>query len=494
MEEKLFVTYEQFGAVGDGKTDDHEAMIAAHAYANEHRLPVKAKDDATYYIGGKEKPIVIKTSTDFGKAHIVIDDRNCEAAHPDHLFFVNSDFDYYSVHIDKIDKGQRKIDIPHEGNIFVSVLNKNKLVYIRYGANANSGTPMRDYFTVDKDGNIGTLMAWQFDEVTDAKAKSTDEEPITIQGGIFSNIVNLDELENRHYYGRGILCTRSHVHFLNMTHLVTGEPDPEEHYSSPYGGFLNVDECYDVTVENLLLTPHRTYHFTMANGIRNAMGTYGITSAGSIGLKLIGLKQTIDIMDGRYWGLMGSNFCKDMLLKDCVISRFDAHQGVHNVTMQNCTFGHQKLQIIGFGEFLLENCEACGTVFMLLRGDYGSFFNGNMTVRNCVWKILPYDKVGYILAAGNKGTHDFGYPCMLPKNLVLENLLIDDTAAPEDYRGTYVFNNYDTYDDAFKAGKPHPYGLPKTVTLKNVRTASGKPITPFEDERLFPGVNVTIED
>jgi hypothetical protein len=494
MEKKLFVTYEQFGAVGDGKTDDHEAMIAAHAYANEHRLPVKAKDDATYYIGGKEKPIVIKTSTDFGKAHIVIDDRSCEAAHPDHLFFVNSDFDYYPVHIDHINKGQRKIDIPHEGNIFVSVLNKNKLVYIRYGANANSGTPMRDYFTVDKDGNIGTLMAWQFDEVTDAKAKSTDEEPITIQGGIFSNIVNLDKLENRHYYGRGILCTRSHVHFLNMTHLVTGEPDPEEHYSSPYGGFLNVDECYDVTVENLLLTPHRTYHFTMANGVRNAMGTYGITSAGSIGLKLIGLKQTIDIMDGRYWGLMGSNFCKDMLLKDCVISRFDAHQGVHNVTMQNCTFGHQKLQIIGFGEFLLENCEACGTVFMLLRGDYGSFFNGNMTVRNCVWKILPYDKVGYILAAGNKGTHDFGYPCMLPKHLVLENVLIDDTAAPADYKGTYLFNNYDTYDDAFKAGKPHPYGLPETVTLRNVRTKSGKPITPFEDERLFPGVEVTIED
>jgi hypothetical protein len=279
-----------------------------------------------------------------------------------------------------------------------------------------------------------------------------------------------------------------------MTHLVTGEPDPEEHYSSPYGGFLNVDECYDVTVENLLLTPHRTYHFTMANGVRNAMGTYGITSAGSIGLKLIGLKQTIDIMDGRYWGLMGSNFCKDMLLKDCVISRFDAHQGVHNVTMQNCTFGHQKLQIIGFGEFLLENCEACGTVFMLLRGDYGSFFNGNMTARNCVWKILPYDKVGYILAAGNKGTHDFGYECMLPKNIRIENLLIDDSKAPEDYAGTFIFNNYDVYDEEFEKGKPFPYGLPEKVILKNVRIASSKPVIHFEDERLFPGVDVIYED
>ena len=494
MEEKIFVTYEDFGAKGDGKTDDHDAIIAAHAYANEHRLPVKARDDATYYIGGKEKPIIIKTSVDFGKAHFVIDDRNCEAKHPDHIFFINSDFDYFPVHIDHIDKGQTKIDIPHEGNIFVKVINKKKKIYIRFGANADSGMSQRDYFTVDAEGNIGTLMAWQFDEVTDAQAKSTDEEPITIQGGIFTNIVNLDNVEDRHYYGRGIICSRSHVHFLNMTHFVTGEPSPEEHYSSPYGGFLNVDECVNVTVENLLLTPHRTYHFTMANGVRNAMGTYGITSCGSIGLKLIGLKQTIDIMDSRYWGLMGSNYCKDMLLKDCKISRFDAHCGVHNVTMQDCIFGHQKLQVIGFGEFLIERCKCHGSVFMLLRGDYGSFFNGNVTVRDCEWEILPYDPYGYLIASGNKGTHDFGYPCMLPSNVHIENVLIDDSKASADNKGTFVFNNYDTYDEEFEKGKPFPYGLPEMVTLKNVRTTSGKPVIHFQDERLFPGVKVIAED
>ena len=494
MEQKLYVTYEQFGALGDGRTDDLDAIIAAHAYANEHRLPVKAKDDATYYIGGKEKKIVIKTSTDFGKAHFIIDDRACEAAHPDHIFFINSDFDYFPLQIHHLDKGQKKIDNPRKGNLYVKVKNDNKKVYIRYGANANSGTPMRDYFTVDKDGNIGTLMVWQFDEVTEALAKSTDEEPIIIQGGTFTNIVNMDELENRHYYGRGILCTRSHVHFLNMTHLVTGEPEPEEHYSSPYGGFLNVDECFDVTVENLLLTPHRTYRFAMPNGGFNAMGTYGITACGAIDLKLIGLKQTIDICDGRYWGLMGSNFCKDMLLKDCKISRFDAHQGVHNVTMQDCEFGHQKLQVIGFGECLIERCKLHGTLFMLLRGDYGAFFDGTVTVRDCVWELLPYDKIGMFMASGNNGLHDFGYKCMLPKHIHVENLLIDDTNVHEDYKGTFIFNNYDTYDEDFAKGRPFPYGLTEAVTLKNVRTRSGKTIHFFEDERLFPGVKITVED
>ena len=163
MENKLFVTYEQFGAVGDGKADDIEAIAKAHAYANEHRLPVKAKDDATSYIGGKDVAVIIKTSTDFGKAHFIIDDRECEN-HRVHIFRVTSDFSYYPITIEKIDQGQKTIDIPHEGNIFVKVKNENKRVYIRYGANQNNGNALLDYFTVDKDGNIGTLMAWQFDE------------------------------------------------------------------------------------------------------------------------------------------------------------------------------------------------------------------------------------------------------------------------------------------------------------------------------------------
>ena len=493
MNEKKYVSYEDFGAIGDGKADDIEAIAKAHEYANEHRLPVKAKDDATYYIGGKDLPVIIKTSTDFGKAHFIIDDRECEN-HKVHIFRVTSDCEYFPVQIEKLEKGQKRIDIPHEGNLYVRVKNENKRVYIRYGANQNNGSALFDCFTVDKDGNIGTLMAWQFDEVTEAKAKSTDEAPIVVEGGTFTTIANLDTFEKRRYHYRAFGCNRSHVTFRNITHLVTGEPDPEEHYSSPYAGFLCIEDCYDVTVENVTFTPHRTYYFTMANGGINAIGTYEMNGSATIGLKLIGLKQTIDIMDGRYWGLMGTNFCKDMLLKDCRISRFDAHCGVHNATMLDCEFGHVKMEVIGFGEMLIERCKLHGNFFMLLRGDYGSFFNGNVTVRDSEWEILPHNKIGTFFCGSNKGSHDFGYECMLPKNIYLENILIDDTKAPEDYKGTFIFNNYDTYDEEFEKGKPFPYGLPEKVTLKNVRTKSGKPVQCFNDARLFPGVELITKD
>src|SRR5690554_4438787 len=66
LEEKGQVRYRDFGAKGDGKTEDIEAIAAAHAFANQAGLTVKADEGAVYYIGGKARTAVIQTDTDFG--------------------------------------------------------------------------------------------------------------------------------------------------------------------------------------------------------------------------------------------------------------------------------------------------------------------------------------------------------------------------------------------------------------------------------------------
>ena len=69
------VTYERFGAKGDGVTDDLPSIVAAHREANERGLPVKARDGATYYIGGQDLTAEIKTDVDFGSAVFFIDEQ-----------------------------------------------------------------------------------------------------------------------------------------------------------------------------------------------------------------------------------------------------------------------------------------------------------------------------------------------------------------------------------------------------------------------------------
>lgn len=75
-----YVYYRDFGAKGDGKTDDFNAIVAAHAYANANNAPtnkcvVKADPDATYYIGdaNKTKEAIVRTDTDWGDAKFIID-------------------------------------------------------------------------------------------------------------------------------------------------------------------------------------------------------------------------------------------------------------------------------------------------------------------------------------------------------------------------------------------------------------------------------------
>ena len=65
-----FITYEKYGAKGDGVTDDMPAIVAAHAAANKMGLPVRAKAGKTYFIGKAPLTAEIRTDTDFGKACI----------------------------------------------------------------------------------------------------------------------------------------------------------------------------------------------------------------------------------------------------------------------------------------------------------------------------------------------------------------------------------------------------------------------------------------
>ncbi len=104
-----FITYEQFGAVGDGVTDDMPAIAKAHDEANRLGLPVKAKEGAVYYISPKECPATVQTSVDWTGAKFIFDDRDCENIHAP-VFRVTASEAPVPLEIPSLVRGQTKID------------------------------------------------------------------------------------------------------------------------------------------------------------------------------------------------------------------------------------------------------------------------------------------------------------------------------------------------------------------------------------------------
>lgn len=485
------VSYRDLGARGDGKTDDIDAIAATHAFANAHGLRVTADEGATYYIGGKERTAIIRTDTDFGSAAFIIDDREVQNLKAS-VFWVSSSLEAFDLEgISSLRRNQEKLDTSLPGPCLITVTNSHVKHYIRFGLNQNNGSSQTDIFVVDADGQVDmdAPIIWDFDRITEISALPIDEDTLTLTGGRFTTIANQAE-SKYNYHNRNIAIRRSHVVVDGLEHRIQGEGE----HGAPYGGFLNIGDCAYVTVKNTLLTGHKTYRTIGAAGKPVSMGSYDLSVNRALNISFINCRQTNDIDDRTYWGILGSNYCKNLLYDSCTFSRFDAHKGVANATIRNSTLGHMGINAIGSGTLTVENTTIRGRSVVNLRSDYGSTWQGTFVIRDCVFVPAGGTPTSASLINGSySGQHDFGYTCYMPERILIENLHIDDTHHPEDYEGPAIFANFnpqmtdDTYQEQF------PYVKTREVILRNVSTASGKALRLSDNPYMFKEVKVITE-
>ena len=482
------VRYRDFGARGNGKTDDIDAIAATHAFANQHGLMVKADDGATYYIGGKERTAIIQTDTDFGSATFIIDDtdvQNRQAA----IFSVSSNLKSFKLKsIDRLSRNQEKIDISLLGTCLIRVANSDIKHYIRFGLNPTKGSSQSDIFMVDKNGHVDmdAPIVWDFNKITSITALPIDEKILNITGGRFRTVAN-KEVSKYNYYSRNISIKRSNVLIDGLEHRVTGEGD----HGAPYGGFITISNCANVTVRNTILTGHKTYRTIGRAGKPVSMGTYDISVSNAINVSFLNCSQTNDINDRTYWGIMGSNYSKNLLFDNCTFSRFDAHKGVANATIRNSTLGHMGINAIGSGTFTVENSTIRGRSLINLRSDYGSTWRGEFIIRNCIFIPSGGKSTSASLISGSySGQHDFGYMCFMPERIIIENLKIEDANHPEDCLGPAIFTNFNRQmtDDSYQ--EKFPNVRTKEVILRNVTISSGKVLRISDNPFMFKDVKV----
>lgn len=302
-----WVLYTDFGAKGDGKTDDIDPIAATHAVANQFGLSVNAVDGATFYISGKERTAVIQTSTDFGKAAFIIDDTDVKNRNAS-VFLVSSELKPFKIEgISSLKRNQPKIEKTFPSACLIAVTNANVKRFIRFGLNQNNGSSQTDIFLVDKNGNVemNAPIVWDFDQITEMTAIPIDEKTLTITGGLFTTIANKAE-SKYNYYSRNIFIKRSHVVLKGLKHNVIGEGEN----GAPYSGFINIGDCAYVTVQNTVLTGHKTYVTLGAAGKPVSMGTYDLSVNRSLNVSFVNCSQTNDINDKIYWGIMGQILVK----------------------------------------------------------------------------------------------------------------------------------------------------------------------------------------
>ena len=492
-----FVTYEAFGAKGDGVTDDIAAIAAAHAYANEHGLPVRTDPKATYYIGGAALPAVIRTHTDWETSHFIIDDRVVEN-YRTNVFEVPASGEWTSdLPIPPLSAGQQTLDLAACGislasDMYVTVKSDERLQYIRWGLNEDSGSPQTDSFILTRDGRILSGINWDYTRITSVSAVPIDAEELIIEGGFFKTIAN--QAESRYtYYGRGLSVRRSNTTVRNVSHTIEGEGDR----GAPYSGFFCFSSCAYIRMQDCYVTGHKIYNTIGAQGKPVSMGSYDINCAHVLGITFEGIRQD-DILNRSLWGVFGSNFCKQIVFDHCIISRTDAHCGVRDYTIRNSVIGWQGTNTIGFGEMLIENTTCYCSHMIGFRDDYGCTWQGNLTIRNVIWVPQPGRCFApTMLYAHNPGTHNFGYPVSLPKHILIEHVTVVDTNVPRDYAGLRILANFNpniTAETADSDKEPYPLVRPERITIRGLHCVSGKAPIICDNPYLLPNTVITIED
>ncbi len=479
------VNYEDFGAKGDGQTDDFAAIVAAHKHANEQQVPVKVKRGAVYYMGGENLTVPIETSTDFGDARFIIDDTEVQNRGSS-VFVVQSTLKPINgLQLDSLKKNQKRVKLKLDSDAIITVVNKDSTHYVRRGANANAGDAQIDSFLVNARGMVHpeTPIIWDFESISKLTVRPIDKKALTLKGGHFTTLANQEEGQHK-YYKRGFSITRSRVVIDGMVHEIKGEGE----HSYPYLGFLNINHCAYVTVKNSQFSGHKSYDNINGAGNKVRTGTYDLMLSHALFVDFINCGQLNSIHDGKYWGIMASNYCKNLRYENCKLSRFDAHRGVTNASISHSEIGHAGINLIGGGLFVLEKSTVHSGRIIGLRNDYGSSWDGDIIIKDCIWPIAQRGKGPFSIIIGNNdGQHLFGYPCSMPQKVLIQNLEIRDNPQNKTAK-IYLFSDMNRHYKSQDYKERYPYALTEEISLRKIDTASGQEVeispNAFLNERI----------
>jgi len=342
-------------------------------------------------------------------------------------------------------------------DMLVHLVDADKKIYLRYGANASNGNAISEVILVHRDGTIdpSTPVQWDYTNLNNqasdkVMAYAADAEEIKISGldangqinAIFETYVNNDVKQYLYHYescGRNITIRRSNATVEGLDRIFLEEAADNANNTNDRMAytFVKVEYCSDVTIKDMLVMNHNSH-----NGDTGAsQGSYEFSAGNANDVKWINCDTKNMFSAGKdgsllaypiYRGLFGTNHTRNMYLADCFLNSFDAHTGAYNVTIENSTFDH--MNFIGGGLIKLTNV----TVYpdkdygaaIYLRTDYGSTWKGDLEIDTLTIKYGVGDMPDRItLIYGKYENQYWGFDTYMPQNVTINNFHVESYKA-----------------------------------------------------------------
>lgn len=380
----------------------------------------------------------------------------------------------------ELHKGMKKIDYAPGFDAIIRPISSKHRIYRRRGYwSISLGSNSSEILKIDKDGNISseTPVMWDYPSIDYIDVYYIDKEPITLEGGIFVTKATKNsvfkEVDGKmqlrdNYFARGLKVKRSNTTVKDVQHYIENEITLKEHsekllVGNTYMGFFIAQFSDSVTFLDCTMTAHRC--FTKPRpwpGGGGTQGTYDFHASFANKITLKNCRQsnfwvTVDENDGTitpankdtlgavssmareqvfknplfhdgkgalmHWGLGESDFCKNLEYNGCVLSRFDAHQGLYNGKIINSELNI--IALTGMGEMIIENSTQYSldpspvyNNLLHMRSDYGSTWDGEIKIKN--HKAYLYTGEPFVFMHSYVNWY-MGYECAYP-TLTLDNV------------------------------------------------------------------------
>lgn len=343
---KTVVNVSDFGAVGDGITDDRNAIENAFSVANVTGATVHF-EKKTYLVS--KGSIDVKTSVDFNGATIKVTDTT-----DTELLFVMASDESYSLTINNA-------ELTNSGTTNSALKGKSfdihspLLIGKRNGHDEN--IYHRQCLICDEQGNFSNTPYYPV--VITGDYTVTNVQPVNTPVIEFKN-VTFNNASGK--YCKFLSCSRNNVIVDGVS--IVGKTN------NVANGVLVFAGCCYCTIKNV----------NAIDQSNSATASYVLSMYSTSNFIVENFNTTAN--SSGEWGAIGSGYISNTSLRNCSTGRFDSHfELMGNNSIENCTLRTGVNFGVGWGTINVVNSYIDGVHF---RHDTGGFFSGLIKIDNCV--------------------------------------------------------------------------------------------------------------